>query len=156
MFDQLTSKTISVSLKAYKKVILNSNEYSFVKTKPEFYFGWQDIEIDNSIVHIATAEKALIDIVNFRKSQYSLDLVFEKLIENRQNLDFDKFDDYLARLSLATIKIFGLVFDIIGIKSNKLLIKVIASRSTHKMLPDDNKFNSKWRLYYDPYFDKYR
>lgn len=156
MFDQLTNKTISVSLKAYKNIVLNSNEYSYIKTKPEFYFGWQDVEIDNNIVHIASAEKALIDIINFRRDQYSIDLVIENLIENRQNLDFDKLNDYLARLSLITIKIFGLIFDIIGIKSNKLLIKVITSHSTHKMLTNDNKFNSKWRLYYNSYFDKYR
>lgn len=156
MFDQLTNKTFSISLKRYKTVILNSTEYSFIKTKSEYYFGWQDIVIDNQNTRIATAEKALIDIINFHKSQYTIDLVIEKLLEHKKDLDLDLLNKYLTQFSSTTVKIFGLIFDFIGINSDELYKTVKNKRGTHWMLPNDTKFNSKWRLYYNPYFDKYR
>jgi predicted transcriptional regulator of viral defense system len=156
MFDQLTDKTISVSLKMYKAVKLNSTEYSFVKTKPEFYFGWQEVNVDNKSARVATPEKALIDMVNFHKSQYAIDLVIEKLQEYKNDLDMTRLNDYLCRFSLTTIKIFGLIFDLIGINSDKLYELSKTKHGTHWMLSGDSKFNAKWRLYYRAYFDKYQ
>ena len=156
MFDQLTDKTISVALKMYKAVKLDSTEYSFVKTKPEFYFGWQEVNVDNRNARVATPEKALIDMVNFHKSQYAIDLVIEKLQEYKNDLDIARLNDYISRFSLTTIKIFGLIFDLIGINSDKLYDLVKARRGTHWMLSGDSKFNAKWRLYYQAYFDKYK
>jgi len=156
MFDQLTDKTISVSLKTYKTVRLNSTEYSFVKTKPEYYFGWQEVNLDNIIVRVATPEKALIDMVNFHKSQYAIDLVIEKLQEHKNDLDMARLNDYLSRFSLTTVKIFGLIFDLIGTNSDKLYELAKTKHGTHWMLPGDSKFNAKWRLYYRDYFDKYQ
>ena len=156
MFDQLTDKTISVSLKMYKAVKLNYTEYSFVKTKPEYFFGWQEVNVDNNNVRVATPEKALIDMVNFHNSQYAIDLVIEKLQEHKNDLDIDRLKDYLSRFSLTTVKIFGLIFDLIGINSDKLYKLVKTKHGTHWMLPGDSKFNAKWRLYYQAYFDQYQ
>jgi len=89
-------------------------EYSFVKTKATQYFGWQDMVIDNRTVHIATAEKALIDIVNFHKNKYAIDLVIEKLQEHKDSLNMARLTDYLTKFSFNTIKIFGLIFDLLG------------------------------------------
>jgi predicted transcriptional regulator of viral defense system len=156
MFDQLTDKTISVSLKMYKAVKLNSTEYRFVKTKPEYFFGWQEVNVGNNSVRVATPEKALIDMVNFHKNRYAIDLVIEKLQEHKNDLDMIRFDEYLSRFSLTTVKIFGLVFDLIGINSDKLYELAKTKHGTHWMLPGDSKFNAKWRLYYQSYFDQYR
>lgn len=156
MFDQLTDKTVSVSLKKYKTVTLNSIEYSFIKTKPEYYFGWQDIVVNNKTSRIATAEKAIIDIVNFHKSQYAIDLVIEKLLEHKNDLNLTRLNEYLGKFSLTTVKVFGLVFDLLGINSDQLYKIVQAKHGTHWMLSGDTKFNAKWRLYYNPYFDRYQ
>ena len=156
MFDQLTDKTISVALKMYKAVKLGSTGYSFIKTKPEFYFGWQEVDVDNRNARVATPEKALIDMVNFHKSQYAIDLVIEKLQEYKDNLDMARLDNYLSRFSLTTMKIFGLIFDLIRINSDRLYELVKAKHGTHWMLAGDRKFNAKWRLYYQDYFDKYK
>jgi predicted transcriptional regulator of viral defense system len=156
MFDQFTDKTISVSLKTYQAVKLNAIEYSFVKTKPEYYFGWQDIQIDNQTARVATPEKALIDMVNFHKSQYSIDLVIEKLMDHKNDLDIALLTDYLTKFSSTTIKIFGLIFDLLEINSDKLYELIKIKQGTNWALPGDSKFNAKWRLYYNAYFDKYR
>jgi len=155
MFDQLMNKTISVSLKMYKTTQLNNMEYSFVKTKEDFYFGFEDMSVDNKNVRIATAEKALIDIVNFRRSKLAIDVVIEKILNHKQDLNFNRFNEYLAKLSISTIKIFGFIFDLLDIDSTNLYKLVKIKRSVHRMLAGDKKFNSKWRLYYDEYFDQY-
>lgn len=155
MFDQLMNKTISVSKKMYKTVNLNNMEYSFVKTKEEIFFGFKEVEIESKIARIATAEKALVDIVNFRKSKLAIDIVIEKIINHQHDLNFDRFNDYLSKFNSTTIKIFGLIFDLIGIDSDNLYKLIKNKHSTHWMLAGDKKFNAKWRLYYDEYFDQY-
>lgn len=156
MFDQLMNKITSVSLKTHKTVKLNNMEYNFVKTKKKLYFGYEKSLIDNKITRIATAEKALIDIVNFRKSKLAIDVVIEKLLNHKHDLGLNRFNDYLVNFSGTTIKIFGLIFDLIGFDSTGLHELIKNKQSTHWMLAGDKKFNAKWRLYYDEYFDKYQ
>lgn len=155
MFDQLMNKTFSVSLKKYKATKLDNMEYNFVQTKKDLYFGYEEVLVENKIVRIATAEKALIDMVNFHKSRLMIDVVIEKLLNHKQDLDFDRFNEYLAKFSGTTVKIFGLVFDLLGFDSTYLYELVKNKRGTNWMLSGDKKFNAKWRLYYDEYFDQY-
>lgn len=156
MFDQLTDKTVSISLHQQKSVNLSGMKYGFVKTKPEYYFGWQEVQIGNYQARIATPEKALIDMVNFHKSEYAIDLVIEKLSEHKDDLDWTRFNDYLAEFSITTQKIFGFIFDLVEINSDVLHDRVTSQRKTNWMFPGDNKFNAKWRFYYRDYFDKYK
>ena len=155
MFDQLTNKTISISQVQYKTVLLQSVEYSFVKVVDKWFFGWQEASIDNQTVRMATAEKALIDMIQFHKSKYTVDLVVEKLSLYKGSLDLQKMTEYLGKMSLTTVKTFGLLFDLLGIDSSDLYSQV-KLKGTHWMLSHDTKFNAKWRLYYDAYFDKYQ
>lgn len=156
MFDQLTNKTISVSLKRYKTVQLQDIEYSYVKTKTDYYFGWQEVTIDNKIARIATAEKALVDMINFHKSIYAIDLVIEKLSEHKNDLDFTRLTEYVGKLSMTTIKIFGFIFDLLNIDSSQLLKLAKRTSGAHRMMASAQTFNAKWRLYCDVYFDKYK
>ena len=156
MFDQLTSKVISIAKSRYKAARLGSTEYSFVNVKDQFFFGWQEVTIDGKVARIATAEKALIDIIHFHKSKYTVDLVIEKLQEHRESLDMEKMCEYVSKMSTTTIKIFGFILDLLHIDSSNLYESMKTRRSTHWMLVGDRKFNAKWRLYYDEYFDKYQ
>lgn len=155
MFDQLTNKTISISRVQYKTVKLQSVEYSFVKVLDKWFFGWQEANIDNKTIRMATAEKALIDMVQFHKSKYTIDLVVEKLTQYKDSLNMQRMTTYLSKMSLTTIKTFGFLFDLLGIDSGYLYNQV-KLKGTHLMLSRDAKFNAKWRLYYDEYFDKYQ
>lgn len=156
MFDQLTNKVISVSTSKYKDVMLNNIEYDFLNVKDQFFFGWQEVVVDNQSVRIAYVEKALVDMIHFHRSKYSVDLVIEKLKEHQDDLDMKRLNEYIGKMSTVTIKTFGLIFDFLGIDSDKLYKLVKENNTTLKMLPDDTKFNAKWRLYYDKYFDKYQ
>lgn len=156
IFDQLTKKIISVSLKMHKTVRLQNTEYSFVKTKVDYYFGWQEVSVDNKTARIATAEKALVDMINFHKSIYAIDLVIEKLREHKNDLDFVRLNEYVSKLSMTTIKIFGFIFDLLNINSYQLLKLAKRTRGAHRMIADAQTFNAKWRLYYDEHFDTYK
>ena len=155
IIDQFVGKTVSVSLIQYKSVELAGIEYSFVKTKPRFYFGWQTVTVGSQTARIATPEKALIDSVHFHRSQYSIDLVIEKLLDHKSDLDLTRMTDYLTRFPKTTIKTFGVIFDLLGMDSSDLYKKV-KRIGTHWMLSGDTKFNSKWRIYYNAYFDQYK
>lgn len=157
LFDQLTNKVISITTVDFRSTItLNSTEYSYVKVQDKWYFGWEVVNIDNKEVRIATAEKALIDMIQFHKSKYSVDLLIEKLRDNRDNLKFYRLQEYLGKMSATTIKTFGFVFDLLDIDSSALQKLLKNKQGTDWMLADDKKFNAKWRLYYDEYFDKYQ
>ena len=156
MFDQLTSKIISVSLKMHKTAQLQNIQYSFIKTKADYYFGWQETKIDNKIARVATAEKALVDMVNFHRSIYAVDLVIEKLRTYKNDFDFTRLNQYAGKLPMTTIKIFGFIFDLLGIDSSQLLKRARQTKSAHRMIFGAKIFNAKWRLYYDAYFDKYK
>lgn len=154
MFDQLVGKTISISLIQHPLVNLAGQEYRFIKTQPKYYFGFQEIRVDNTTARVATPEKALVDMVNFHRSQYALDLVIEKLAEYNDNLHLPELTQIILRFPVGIIKTFGLIFDWISLDSQPLLARV-KHGSVHWMLPGANRFNAKWRLYYPPDLDHY-
>lgn len=155
MFDQLTGKVISVSKTKYKTTSLNNIQYDFLNVKDQYFFGWQEVTIDNQTTHIAYAEKALVDMIHFHRSKYSVDLVIEKLKEYQGSLDIKRLNQFISKMSAVTIKTFGFIFDLLGINSDILYERIKENNVTLKMLSDDTKFNAKWRLYYDEHFDKY-
>ena len=155
MFDQFTDQYISVSLRQYNAVNLDPIQYRFIKTQEKLYAGWETVSIENLTARIAFAEKALVDIIHFRTSKYAVDLVIEKLQDHEGDLDMTRLCDFASQASLKTLKIFGLVFDLLGLNSDQLFQLLEGSKSTHRMSSEDKTFNAKWRLYYDKYFDKY-
>jgi predicted transcriptional regulator of viral defense system len=154
MVDQLLKRVVSVSERQHKTVSLSGTEYAYVKTRSGLYFGWQDAQVDGVNVKIAVPEKALADLVNFHKTRYSIDLVTEKIIEYKDDLDFDQLNSILSKYSTTTRKIFGFIYDLLGVDSS-ILHRMVNTRVPHWMIPGDDKFNAKWRLYYSDYFDKY-
>lgn len=156
MFDQLANTVVSVALKTHKTVKLGGSSYGFVKTKSKFYFGWQEVRVDNKIVRLATAERALIDSIHYGRSVASIDLVLEKLREYQKDLDFARLNEYAGKMSMTTVKIFGFLLDLLRIDSAQLLKLAKRSRGAHRMVAGAKKFNAKWRIYYDKHFDQYQ
>ncbi len=156
MFDQFVQQFTSVSLKQFKVTYLESIQYRFIKSQEKLYVGWEKVNIENMSAKIAYAEKALVDLIHFRTGKYAVDLVIEKLRMHKEDLDFEKLNHYIGLASQRTIKTFGLMFDFLGLDSEKLSQFLAGRRSTHWMSSNDKTFNAKWRLYYDDYFDKYK
>jgi predicted transcriptional regulator of viral defense system len=156
MFDQFVQQFTSVSLRQYKTTDLESIQYRFIKTREGFFVGWEQVEIENMTAKIASAEKALVDLIHFRTSEYAVDLVIEKLLTYKEGLNVEKLFNYASLASQKTVKVFGLIFDLLGWNSNELLKFVANNRSTHWINANDKIFSAKWRLYYNEYFNNYR
>ncbi len=156
MFDQYVQQFSSVSLKQYKETTLESVRYRFIKSQKKFFVGWEKVEVENMTTNIAFSEKALVDLIHFRSDTYVVDLVIEKLINYREDLNIMNLIDYVRLASKKTVKIFGFVFDLLGWDSCELSQLLESTRSTHRINDNDKVFNAKWRLYYDGYFDKYQ
>lgn len=156
MFDQFVQLYSSVSLKQYKLTKLESIQYQFVKTQEKFFVGWEVEDIGNMTAKIASAEKALVDLIHFRTSKYVIDLVIEKLQNHKDILMVENLIHFISLASQKTVKVFGLAFDLLGWDSRELFQLLSDSRSTHWVDVDDKAFNAKWRIYYDRYFDKYQ
>jgi predicted transcriptional regulator of viral defense system len=156
MVDQFVNQYTSISMKQYKITYLESIRYQFIKVQQKMFTGWESVDIENMSAKIACVEKALVDLIHFRKGRYVVDFVIEKLLNYGNDLDMDRLVYFANLASLKTIKIYGLVFELLGMESRQLFHSLEGDRSTHRISPEDKLFNSKWRIYYDAYFEKYR
>lgn len=156
LYDQLLSGIRSISLQRFRSTEIDSYSYDFIFTQEKFYYGWEEHEMDGQYVKIASIEKALIDMIQFHRTRLSVDIVLEKLIDYQDQIDFEILHEYLLRANLTTQRIFGFLYDLAKIDSNKLLGSIESSKSiSYITKSEDNKFNNKWKLYYDEFFEQY-
>ncbi|MFZ9221072.1 MAG: type IV toxin-antitoxin system AbiEi family antitoxin domain-containing protein [Sediminibacterium sp.] len=71
--DSFGEKSIQAITK-HKTVVYHNDRgvYSYRKIKPEFYFGFETLEIDGKPIQMANPEKALIDFLYFNANLNSL------------------------------------------------------------------------------------
>jgi predicted transcriptional regulator of viral defense system len=155
-YDQLLSSVTSVATKQFQDKNIDGYTFSFVKTIPAYFYGWETHPMDGQSVKIASREKALIDLIQYHRSAYSVDLVLEKLSNFTHEFDLDKLVDLSFQSTIAVQRILGFVLDCLKQDSEKLTQALRKHRGTSKITDsDENVFNSKWRLYYDRYFERY-
>jgi len=124
--------------------------YSFLKIKNDLYFGYTEEAVTNQKVKIAEKEKAILDMLYFRSSDYVITLVLEKLKEYKEQFDFKKLKNYAAKYSLSMIRKVGFLLDQIGIDTADLLILSESNKKSHnKLTRTSDLYSTKWRLYYD-------
>lgn len=148
VFDQGLQKYRSISKKQYLDKTIEGIIYEYVKVKDLSYFGFKVENVDGGQARIATKERALLDMIEYKKSISTLSLVLEKLSLYKNDIDFKLFAEYLQNYSQVTIKICGFFFDLIG-KNSKFAELLVNKRSTSRMSESSEKFSNKWRLYYD-------
>lgn len=149
MFDQLVDTVISVSTKHHKAATLQGITYKFIKTKSDLFYGWEEKRVENYLVKIATPEKALLDMLSFQRSAYSVDVVLEKLREHNADFDYKRFNEFLQKQTLTVQRIAGFLFDLSGIDSSRLYKLVGSKKTSSLMTPESKVFNAKWRLYHE-------
>lgn len=150
LFDQLLNGTLSVSLKQYQTVELQGFAYQYVKTTPKYFYGWQEHALDGRLVKIAAPEKALLDMIQYHRTEYTADVVLEKLQEHQGTLDLAVLQSYLLSANLTTQRIFGFFLDTLQLDSTPLWRSARQSPAVSKLTPDSPAYNAKWRLYYEP------
>lgn len=153
IFDQGLKKYRSISQKQYLTKTLEEITYEYVKVKKEQYFGFNLEKVDGGNARIATKERALLDLLEYKRSINTVSLVLEKLIEYNSEIDIKLLIEYVLSYSQTTIKTLGLLFDIAQINSNELE-KYVKKNSTSRILNSSDTFSNKWRLYYNSILEK--
>lgn len=150
LHDQLMQSTVSVALTQHKPVGLQGFTYRYVTTSEKYFYGDDTHTFGNQSARIATAEKALIDMVQLHRSGAASDLVMEKLTESTESLDLERLSAYLMKANVTTQRIFGLYLDGVGADTTALHEAAASSKSASRLTSDSKRYNAKWRLYYDP------
>ncbi|RJQ32236.1 MAG: hypothetical protein C4562_04180 [Actinobacteria bacterium] len=154
MFDQLVSTVTSVTLKKRQAKTLQRINYKYIKTKNSLFYGFEEKQVENYSVKIATPEKAILDFINFKRSAYFVDLVLEKLKDFRDDFNFERLCEYSNKQSLTVKRVLGFLLDQLDIDSSYLYDLVRNNASHSKITAKSNTFNAKWRLYYEDRFTK--
>ena len=156
LHDQLLQTTVSVALKQHATVTLEGFAYRFVKTTEQYFFGYEEHTLESETGQIATVEKALIDMIQFHRSEYSTDRVLETLADHWHDLNQVRLTDYLLRANLTTQRIFGLLLDHLGLAYDcRLEDSARSSRAVSRLSTTAQTYNAKWRIYYDPAMFRY-
>jgi predicted transcriptional regulator of viral defense system len=149
VYDQMLSTVESVTTSRARKYDFQNTIIKFLKIKKEYYFGFSKQRIDLDFAEIADLEKAILDMIYFRKSSYNLDLIWEILKKYRSNFNFQKLKNYAKKLNNSVLRQTGFMLDNLSIDTNDLYESVKSKKSYTRMTENSNKFNSKWRLYFD-------
>ncbi|MFH0923548.1 MAG: hypothetical protein V1825_02330 [Candidatus Falkowbacteria bacterium] len=149
MFDQYAKIVVVINYKFSKKYKFENHEFHFAKIAKKYFFGFTQIRQAGKLVNIATAEKALIDYLYLDKSFYSASLVFEKIKEHKNEINFVKLQEYALKYGVSIQRKVGFLLDQINIDSNKLFERVKQRKGFSKFTKESKIFNAKWRVYYD-------
>lgn len=150
LYDQGLKKIQSISKKQYLKKTIESIVYEYIKVKDSSYFGFEEYKVDGGTARIATKERAILDIIEYKKTVSNVSLVQEKLVNYTNEFDFAKITSYAKSYSQTTIKILGLLLDFMDRnKDSDKLISLINKNSTSWLSKNSDKFSNKWRIYYN-------
>ncbi len=149
MFDQMLSSVGAVTFKRARKYKVKNTEIRFFKIKKSLYFGFSQKRSDIGFVSIAEKEKALLDILYFRSNTYYASLIWEKLKEYKNDINFDLLKKYAKKYNFDIIRQIGFFLDCLLVDNTDLLKMIKGKTSYSRMTKESDKFNAKWRLYFD-------
>lgn len=151
-FDQHLKTVTLLSLSKHTSKEIQDTRYEFIKISQDDFFGFETVQIEGRLVKIATLEKAILDMLNFKRSIHSVDLVLEKLREYKDSFDQEKLFEFGRKQSLTVIRILGFLLDKTGMDSAGIYGLANSKKGSSYMTKDSELFNSKWRLYYHKHF----
>ncbi len=152
LYDQGLSSVGSVSLHRRAAAELEGTRYTYVTTQPRYFFGSTETSLDGQGVHIATAEKAILDLLQFQRTQATVDLALELLRERPSSLDLERLTEYALQLPGAVQQVVAFLLETAGQVSLQKLADLAKGTSVTWLTPQSSVYNSRWRVYIDPYF----
>ena len=153
MFDQYLRTVTSVSLKKASQKEIQGINFEFVRADKAKFYGWEEHDIEGFVVKIASAEKAILDILNFKRTVHSTDVVWEKLKNHKEDFNIDRLSQFSKEQTLTVKRVLGFLLDLAGIDSDGFYDMIKNKSGSSYMTRDSKKFNAKWRLYYHKHFD---
>lgn len=154
LFDQFPSRLTAVTPGKPRKFTFQGLEYVYKKIKRDLYFGFEEKTINGGMANIAELEKVILDYLYYRTDTYSIDLVMEKLEEGKGDLDPDRLYAYVLKFPVSVRRRLGFLLDLVGIPTEDLHAVLGSRRDFSKLTGTSDKFNARWRIYYEDRFDK--
>lgn len=152
LFDQQPGKLTALTPGKPRKFTFQEIQYEFRSVKPDLYFGYEEVSVDGHSVNIAEFEKALLDYLYYRIDTYSVELVREKLAEGRDDIDHDRLASYAERFPVSVQRRLGFLLDLAGVSTDGLYQVVKRRPGYGKLTRGSDRFNAKWRIYYEDRF----
>lgn len=149
LFDQYSKVVVAVTMGEPKRYSFDDHVFKYAKVKKSMYFGFSQKTESGGSINIADVEKALIDTLYLDKSFTSASLIYEKLRDHQDSIDFRKLVDYALKIDMALKRKFGFLLDHLNIETNDLYKSLGENRGYSKFTSDSRQFNAKWRIYYD-------
>jgi len=149
MFNQMLKTISAVTYNRSRKYSFKNIEINFIKFKKSLYFGFKEYEFDVERVKIAEKEKAILDMLYIRNDDYTINLVWEIISNNKSEIDFKKLIEYTKQFNFTVIRKIGFLLDNLGIESDELYNIIKSKRSYSRLTNDSLEFNAKWGLYID-------
>lgn len=146
--EQLPHNIFIITTRARKKrvITITNEKVFFIKSSPEYFFGYKKEIYNGFEIFIAGKEKALIDSALFKKISFSE--IAEIIKNKKEEIDFDLLARYIIKIKNKTlIKRVGFLLDKLGFSTEKL-VKLI----DYKYIPLDyavqkkGKRNKKWKV----------
>lgn len=152
LFDQYLRTVTSIGRKKTCNTKFSDLTFKYIKAKKKLFNGYKEFNLDGRLVKIALKEKAIIDFLIYRRTVNNIDLVIEKLKNNKKDFDFKQFIELSNSCSITTVRTLGVVFDLAGVNSDELYRQVKNNRNHSFMTSASNIFNAKWRIYIDQHY----
>jgi predicted transcriptional regulator of viral defense system len=149
LFDQGIKKLRSISQIQYLSKEIEETRYEFIKVQKENYFGYSKEKVETEYAHIAKVERALLDLIEYQRTVYSVSLVIEKLQNYQDEINSEKLVENLKNYSQVTVKMVGVIFDALEMNSEEVFKLINSDVSTSRLFKSSDKFDTKWRIYYD-------
>jgi predicted transcriptional regulator of viral defense system len=94
--------------------------YQFVKIKPEFFFGTQEVWVNESKIKITDPERTILDCLMSPQHCGGFTEILSILEQHLNELSLNKMIDYAVRLDTATIKRLGWILEHQGVAASLL------------------------------------
>lgn len=149
MFDQMLSGVYSVTYRRARRYALNNSQIVFCRIKKQLYFGFEETEYNGQMLKMASAEKAVLDILYYYSDNYHAGLVWEILSVHKDSIDWKVFSGFASRFGSDVIRQAGFFMEKLGMDYEALLKKASVLKGYSRMTKGSKMFNAKWRLYFD-------
>ena len=138
---------VSTKPRKVRRINVLNVEISFIRIKPENFFGFKKENYNGANIFVAEKEKALIDAALLRKISFSE--ISEMVKSNVNDLDLKLLVSYLLRIkNNSLIKRFGFLLDSLGFDFYKELKGFIDAKYVllDYSLQANEERNKKWRV----------
>jgi len=154
MYDQMLKTYKSVSLKKQAQKTVQNITYKYMNFNRKLFFGWRNEKAEGCTVKIAEAEKAILDMLYRKRSDYLIETIVEVMKNFKDKLDVKRICDYSAAYDISAQKVTGFLLDRLGFESGIIHERVGHRRNKSYVTKESAIFNAKWRLYYSKHMEK--